>query len=322
MKKSLKQKQSKSARYAYKSLEISKVGELESKIRKHLGMFLLLLGILLFLGSLLGLANTVIWPEESLPYRLGNLLVLVSIVIIITGCIIGVRGLLRRGREKKEVGGARRVCRECGKELKGYPEDVDICSRCRKRIEERKREILFSGKIRLVRILLGVMILLFAILSVIVSLRFIILLLSLIVSIYLIKSRKSRLFSEAILTGLSITAFTGFSIIPFVPASPALFFKRFLPIRALGELFLIGPYVISTLTLTGTIFVFTVSLMKRAKRIGPKTSHIIVLVSTLLPFIIVTLAPTQPSPGPMISASMSGGARGNWLTWDSFPPGF
>jgi len=80
------------------------------------------------------------------------------------------------------------------------------------------------------------------------------------------------------------------------------------------------PYVTSTLTLTGTIFAFTVSLTKRVRRISLRTSSIIVLVSTLLPFIIVMLAPTQPSPGPMIAVSISGG--GKWLTWDSPHPGF
>lgn len=313
-------------------LKVFKTEGFGGKIKKHLGTVLTLFGILLFLGSLLGLANTLIWSEESLPYRLGSILVLVSIGLIVAGCVIGVRGLLRRSREKREISGPKHVCRECGRELKNYPEDVDICSRCHKRIEERKREILFLGRVRLIRVLLGVMILitlapnLLSFLMFVFTIPFAFLLavvffllpmvFPLIVSIYLIKSKKSRLFSEAILTGLS-------SIIPLITASPGLFLKKFLPITTLDELFLIMPYVTSTLILTATIFIFTVSLTKRVKRISVKTASIIVLVSTLLPFAMVMLAPTQPSPGPMITVSISGG--GNWLTWDSssnFPPGF
>jgi predicted amidophosphoribosyltransferase len=63
---------------------------------------------------------------------------------------MGGRDLLRRSREKKEISRPRRICRECGEELEGYPEDVDICSRCHERMEERKREILFLGRIRLI----------------------------------------------------------------------------------------------------------------------------------------------------------------------------
>ncbi len=331
-----------------------KTGGLGSKIRKHLGVFLLLLGILLFLGSLLGLANTLIWPEESLPYRLGNFLVLVSIVIIIVGSIFGVRGLIRRSKEKREVSeaGARAMgtalteeqARERAKAIAalykelvaaGMKEDAAM-ELVRSQfispaepvkahaVEERKQEILFSGKIRLVRILLGVMILLSAILPVIVSSLSIIF--PLIVSIYLIKSKKSRLFSEAVLMCLSIPLFIGFPEIPLTTAGPALLLKKFLPVTALDELFLIMLYITSTLTLTGTIFVFTASLVKRSRRISLKTSFIIVLVSTLLPFIIVMLAPTQPSPGPMISASISAKSGvGNRLEWSfssNLYPGF
>jgi hypothetical protein len=324
-------------------LIMSKAGGLGSKVRKHLGMFLLLLGILLFLGSLLGLANTLVWPRESLPYRLGNFLVQVSIVIIIAGCVIGVRGLMRRSREEKEVSEARsamgtalseeqareraRAIAAFYKELvaAGVKEDVAMeLARSQfispaepikvRATEERKREILFSGKIRLVRILLGVMILLFAILPVIIFPLSIIF--PLIVSIYLIKSKKSRLFSEAILMFLSIPLFIGLPEIPLITAGPALLLKRFLPVTGLDELFFIMLYATSTLTLTGTIFVFTVSLVKRSKRISSKTSSVIVLASTLLPFTIVMLAPTQPSPGPMISASMSSKSGvGNMLAW-------
>jgi len=333
---------------------MSKMGGLGSKNKKHLGMFLLLLGILLFLGSLLGLANTVIWPEESLPYRLGNFLVSVSMVIIIAGCVIGVRGLMRRSREKKEVSGAsasamgttltEEQVRERAKAIAafykelvaaGMKEDVAIeLARSQfispaepikaRAAEERKQEILFSGKTRLARILLGVMILLFSILPVIIFPLSIIF--PLIVSIYLIKSKKSRIFSEAILMCLSILLFMGFLRIPLVTTGPALLLKKFLPVTALDELFFIMLYVTSTLTLTGTIFVFTVSLVKRLRRISSKTSSIIVLASTLLPFIIVMLAPTQPSPGPMISASISAKSGvGNRLEWSfsSNPyPGF
>ncbi len=315
------------------------MGGLGEKIKHHLGIVLTLFGILLFFGSLLGLANTLVWPEESLPYRLGSLLLLVSIGLIIAGCVIGARGFLRRRRKNKEAGGPRRVCRECGKELKGYPEDADICSRCHKRVEERKQEILFPRRIRPLRILLGVTILITLAPSLLTFLMFVFIIpfalllaivffllpiiLPLIVSIYLIKSKKSRLFSEAILMALSIPSFTGFSMIPLVTTSPGPFFKKFLPITALDELFSIMPYVTSTLTLTATIFIFTVSLTKRVKRISVKTASIIVLMSTLLPFAVVMLTPTQPSPGPMITVSISGG--GNRLMWDSssnLPAGF
>jgi hypothetical protein len=158
------------------------------------------------------------------------------------------------------------------------------------------------------------MILLFAILPVIIFPLSIIF--PLIVSIYLIKSKKSRLFTEAILMCLSIPLFIGFPEIPLITAGPALFLKKFLPATGLDELFFIMFYATLTLTLTGTIFVFTVSLVKRSRRISSKTGSIIVLASTLLPLIIVMLAPTQPSPGPMISTSISSkSGMGNQLAW-------
>lgn len=40
-----------------------KTGGFRGEIKKHLGIVPLLLGIPLFLGSLLGLANTLVWPE-------------------------------------------------------------------------------------------------------------------------------------------------------------------------------------------------------------------------------------------------------------------
>jgi len=280
---------------------------LKTMFTKRKGVLLIIMAPVLFVISGLFLANTVVWPAESIPYMVGQVLCfLVAPSFLISGILVF---LMVRRAEKKKVKLAqppiaphpeetlRRVCPKCHRDLTALPEDIAVCPYCGKTLE-RARPPKTEVRIRKV---LGVLLLasalpftiFFGIIGMGLSLPSI-LTIVVIFGIYLLRNKGYHLVTDLFFVCIGLVAyivpvslFLGFF---FPPVAPLPMLKGFFLTadwahegvgRSNPELFLV-LFLTNILFFSSALFLFTTDIFSKIKRVTVSSKRGLIVALTLL----------------------------------------
>ena len=306
---------------------------------KRKGILLMIIAPILFIISMLSLANTLVWPAESIPYQAGQVLCLVvAPILLVSGIFIYAAA---RRAEKKEAGHVQprvslpskeavlRVCPRCRMDLSSLPADVAVCPHCGKTLRRKVPEIV--GWERRARRILAVNMIIFlfgSFLLNISSFGFGIAptILSIVVIIYLLKNRQGVISSLLFLT-LSLFMFTmrtvgpftllfGFPVTSFSGMFPDIAFNLN-PFNFVGLFFaVLGSSLLieKGLLLSSSILLVVSSLSSRFRSLGKvygrSAFKVVVVALVLSPLFFMFLYP-QPPPNPAPSPPNSVGGSGS-----------
>ena len=119
-------------------------GKKHGKLTKRNGALMAILAPVIFILSGLFLANTIIYPAESLPYQIGDALCFVAApILLVSGIVVyatarRVEKRTRRTATPQPPRASReaptRACPRCGRDLSQLPADIKNCPYCGKAV--------------------------------------------------------------------------------------------------------------------------------------------------------------------------------------------
>jgi len=306
---------------------------------KRKGILLMVIAPILFIISMLSLANTLVWPAESVPYKVGQVLCfVVAPAFLVSGIIIY---LTARSAKKKKAGQVQprialppketflRVCSKCRRDLSALPTNVAVCPYCGKML--RSEAPMIVGWERGARRILAVSMIVFLPSSLFFSILgfgfgIVPTILSIAVIIHLLKNRRGMISSLVFLT-LSFFMFTTITLgsCMHLFGFPATIFPGMFPdiiinlnpfnfIGLLDSVLGISTIVEKGLLVSSSSLLVVSSLSPRIERVRKiqerGTFKAVVVTLILLPLIVMSVYP-QPPPNPAPSWPTSVGGSGS-----------